>query len=74
MKSASTAPPEATSVDRSIAPRRRGPAAGTGGSPWKRLTYVVDRNGIVRHIFRSQFRAGKHIAEALKALESEASP
>ncbi|MEI7836846.1 MAG: peroxiredoxin [Planctomycetota bacterium] len=36
-----------------------------------RVTYVVDRQGIVRHIYRSQFRAYKHITEALKAMEAE---
>ncbi|MCE9557073.1 MAG: peroxiredoxin [Planctomycetes bacterium] len=30
-----------------------------------RVTYVIDRDGIVRHIFNSQFSAGRHVKEAL---------
>ena len=30
-----------------------------------RVTYVIDREGIVRHIFRSQFAADRHVQEAL---------
>lgn len=30
-----------------------------------RVTYVIDRQGIVRHIFSSQFAADRHVAEAL---------
>lgn len=33
-----------------------------------RVTYVIDRAGIVRHIFSSQLNAHKHISEALKVL------
>src|SRR3989442_14916004 len=33
-----------------------------------RVTYVIDRQGIVRHVFNSQFQATQHVAEALKAL------
>lgn len=35
-----------------------------------RVTYVIDRNGIVRLVFSSQFQAGRHVAEALKVLET----
>jgi peroxiredoxin Q/BCP len=35
-----------------------------------RVTYVIDRQGIVRHIFNSQFRPVKHIQEALAALRN----
>jgi peroxiredoxin Q/BCP len=31
-----------------------------------RVTYVIDREGIVRHVFNSQFFAGRHVTEALK--------
>ncbi len=31
-----------------------------------RVTYVIDREGIVRHVFNSQFFAGKHVTEALQ--------
>ncbi|MCR4413417.1 MAG: peroxiredoxin, partial [Thermoguttaceae bacterium] len=30
-----------------------------------RVTYVIDKGGIVRHVFRSQFAADRHVAEAL---------
>lgn len=30
-----------------------------------RVTYVIDKAGVVRHIFNSQFFAGKHVTEAL---------
>jgi peroxiredoxin Q/BCP len=33
-----------------------------------RVTFVIDREGVVRHVFNSQFKATKHVAEALDAL------
>jgi peroxiredoxin Q/BCP len=33
-----------------------------------RVTYVIDRHGIVRHLFSSQFQPAKHVAEALGVL------
>ncbi|KYF48746.1 alkyl hydroperoxide reductase [Sorangium cellulosum] len=30
-----------------------------------RVTFVIDRDGVVRHAFSSQLRAGKHVEEAL---------
>lgn len=36
-----------------------------------RVTYVIDKEGVVRLIFNSQARPEKHISEALRALESE---
>jgi peroxiredoxin Q/BCP len=30
-----------------------------------RVTYVIDKQGVVRHIFRSQLSAGRHVADAL---------
>lgn len=39
-----------------------------------RVTYVIDCQGIVRHVFSSQFAAAKHVSEALKALESLTNP
>ena len=30
-----------------------------------RVTYVIDREGVVRHVFSSQFSADRHVAEAL---------
>jgi peroxiredoxin Q/BCP len=33
-----------------------------------RVTYVIDREGIVRHIFNSQFAADRHVEEALEVV------
>jgi len=30
-----------------------------------RVTYVIDREGVVRHVFNSQFAADRHVEEAL---------
>ena len=30
-----------------------------------RVTYVIDKEGVVRHVFSSQFSADRHVAEAL---------
>ena len=35
-----------------------------------RVTYIIDRQGMVRHIFFSQFTAEKHVAQALSTLQS----
>ncbi|EHC13846.1 peroxiredoxin [Fischerella thermalis] len=35
-----------------------------------RVTYVIDQNGIVQHIFNSQFNFKGHVEEALKKLQS----
>ena len=35
-----------------------------------RVTYIIDKQGIVRHIFSSQFTPEKHITEALKTLQT----
>jgi len=34
-----------------------------------RVTYVIDKEGVVRHIFNSQVAATKHVSEALKILK-----
>jgi thioredoxin-dependent peroxiredoxin len=34
-----------------------------------RVTYVIDRQGIIQHVFSSQLRARQHVAEALGVLE-----
>ena len=36
-----------------------------------RVTFVIDKRGIVRHIFSSQFRPKKHIEEALGILAAK---
>jgi peroxiredoxin Q/BCP len=33
-----------------------------------RVTYIIDKKGIVRHIFSSQSQAEKHVEEAIKTL------
>jgi peroxiredoxin Q/BCP len=35
-----------------------------------RVTYVIDKDGVVRHIFNSQFMATKHVNEALQVLKA----
>lgn len=35
-----------------------------------RVTYILDKDGIVRHIFSSQIQVEKHVTEALKTLET----
>ena len=35
-----------------------------------RVTYIIDRHGIVRHIFFSQFTSERHADEALETLQS----
>jgi peroxiredoxin Q/BCP len=34
-----------------------------------RVTFIIDKQGVVRHIFSSQFQPEKHIEEALKILK-----
>lgn len=34
-----------------------------------RVTYLIDKKGIVRHIFSSQFQATRHVEEALRGME-----
>ncbi len=33
-----------------------------------RVTYLIDREGVVRHVFSSQFRPTRHVTEALRVL------
>jgi thioredoxin-dependent peroxiredoxin len=35
-----------------------------------RVTYIIDRGGIVRYIFSSQLRVTRHVKEALESLEA----
>src|SRR5215472_9922302 len=35
-----------------------------------RVTFVIDRNGVVRHVFNSQLQATKHVDEALGVLRN----
>jgi peroxiredoxin Q/BCP len=34
-----------------------------------RITYIIDKKGVVRHIFSSQSQAEKHVEEAVKTLK-----
>lgn len=34
-----------------------------------RVTYIIDKKGIIRHIFNSQFKATQHVTEALKIIK-----
>jgi peroxiredoxin Q/BCP len=34
-----------------------------------RVTFVIDKAGIVRHVFNSQLAAGQHVKEALRVVE-----
>jgi peroxiredoxin Q/BCP len=34
-----------------------------------RVTYVIDKQGIIRHVFSDQLNATKHISEALNAIK-----
>lgn len=36
-----------------------------------RVTYVIDREGIVRHVFDSQFQATRHVVEAMQMLDGQ---
>jgi peroxiredoxin Q/BCP len=35
-----------------------------------RSTFLIDRSGIIRHIYNSQFKPARHVAEMLEALRS----
>ena len=35
-----------------------------------RVTYIIDRRGVVRHVFSSQMNPGKHVDEAVSVLRS----
>ena len=48
--------------------RRRYGVPSTLGLLPGRVTYVIDREGIVRHVFNSQLQAAKHVDEALAVL------
>jgi len=35
-----------------------------------RTTFVIDKEGVIRHVFNSQTNIGGHVAEAIKALKA----
>jgi peroxiredoxin Q/BCP len=49
--------------------RRRYRIAKTLGIFPGRSTYLIDREGVIRHIFSSQFLPTKHVTEALSVLK-----
>ena len=50
--------------------RRRYGVAKTLGIFPGRTTYLIDREGVIRHIFSSQFLPTKHVTEALSVLKT----
>jgi len=56
--------------DRGGAVRKQYGVPSTLGVLPGRVTYVIDRDGTVRHVFNSQFQATQHVAEALTALRA----
>ena len=57
-------------ADRGGAVRKQYGVPATLGLLPGRVTYVIDRQGAVRHVFNSQFQATQHVAEAIRALRS----
>ena len=57
-------------ADRDGSVRKRYGVPATLGLLPGRVTYVIDKQGIVRHVFNSQFQAAQHVAEAMQALRS----
>ena len=35
-----------------------------------RVTFIIDKKGIIRHIFNSQYQPAKHVEEAMRMLEN----
>jgi peroxiredoxin Q/BCP len=56
--------------DRGGVVRKRYGVPSTFGLLPGRVTYIIDKQGIVRHIFSSQFAPQKHVDEALKVLNA----
>ena len=61
----------ATDADGSL--RRAFGVAKTLGLIPGRVTFVIDRQGVVRHVFSGQFVADRHVREALDAVRTLAS-
>src|SRR5213596_864224 len=57
-------------TDRGGAVRKQYGVPATLGLLPGRVTFVIDRQGVVRHVFNSQFQATKHVAEAITALRA----
>ncbi len=56
--------------DRGGAVRKRYGVPATMGVIPGRVTYVIDKQGIVRHVFSSQSNIGRHISDALETLRA----
>ena len=56
--------------DKGGALRKRYGVSATLGLLPGRVTYIIDKEGIVRHIFSSQINIDKHITEALEVVQS----
>jgi peroxiredoxin Q/BCP len=41
-----------------------------GWLPTKRVTFVIDKAGIVQHVIQSEFKIDRHIDEAIEALRT----
>ena len=57
-------------ADRSGAVRKQYGVPATLGLLPGRVTFVIDRQGVVRHVFNSQLQATRHVEEAIAALRS----
>src|SRR5947207_6435431 len=57
-------------ADRSGAVRKQYGVPATFGLLPGRVTFVIDRQGIVRHVFNSQLQATRHVEEAIAALRA----
>ena len=57
-------------ADRSGAVRKQYGVPATLGLLPGRVTFVIDRQGIVRHVFNSQLQATRHVEEAIAALRA----
>jgi peroxiredoxin Q/BCP len=57
-------------ADRGGAVRKQYGVPATLGLLPGRVTFVIDREGIVRHVFNSQLQATRHVEEALRSLQS----
>ena len=57
-------------ADRSGEVRKKYGVPATLGLLPGRVTYVIDKQGVVRHVFNSQLQATQHVAEAMQALRA----
>jgi peroxiredoxin Q/BCP len=58
-------------ADRDGAVRKRYGVPATFGLLPGRVTFVIDAEGVVRHVFNSQLAATRHVTEALEALRAQ---